>query len=103
MSKPLGQPPVQLKKSPLTPTVVIWGDAARSIDDTVSRPVIVPLDRSGVSRYSPCGFGAVTTYIAIGPADVHRRMRSYVTPGISCVGRAEAGGTKINPTTTAMR
>ena len=67
ISSPLGQPPVQLKKSPLTPTVVICGDAARSIDDTRSRPLIVPFESSGVSLYRPCGFGAVTTYMTTGP------------------------------------
>ena len=49
MSSPLGQPPVQWKKSPLTPTVVICGDASRSMDETVCRPMIVPFESSGVS------------------------------------------------------
>src|SRR3954465_15455391 len=41
--------------------------------------------------------------MTIGPAGVQRRIRSYVTPGISCVGRAEAAGTRTNATTTAKR
>jgi hypothetical protein len=36
-----------LKKSPLTPIVVIWAETRRSIDETVSRPVIVPFESSG--------------------------------------------------------
>ena len=47
MKRPLGQPPLQLKKSPFVPTVVICDETRRSIDDTVSRPVIVPFERSG--------------------------------------------------------
>src|SRR5262249_5637763 len=49
INSPLGQPPVQWKKSPLTPTVVICDDTSRSIADTVSRPMIVPFESSGVS------------------------------------------------------
>src|SRR5690349_6120409 len=49
ISNPLGQPPVQWKKSPLTPTVVICADASRSIAETVSRPMIVPFESSGIS------------------------------------------------------
>ena len=47
MSNPLGQPPSQLKKSPLTPIVVSCDETRRSIDDTVSRPVIVSFESSG--------------------------------------------------------
>src|SRR3954454_6704734 len=96
ISSPLGQPPVQLKKSPLTPTVVICGETARSIEETRSRPLIVPFESNGLSLYNPCGFGAVTTYIAIGPAGVQRRMRWYATPGISRVTAAGAGGASSN-------
>src|SRR6185503_18781419 len=38
-----------------------------------------------------------------GPAGVQRRIRSYVTPGISCVGRAEAAGARTNARMTAKR
>ena len=48
ISSPLGQPPSQLKKSPLTPIVVICDETCRSMDDTVSRPVIVPFESNGV-------------------------------------------------------
>src|SRR5205814_4604003 len=54
-------------------------------------------------RDSPCGFGALTTYIAGGPAAVQRRMRSYVTAGITCVARPAAGGVRINATRTAAK
>src|SRR5947208_1639930 len=103
MSSPLGQPPFQLKKSPLTPIVVICADASRSISETVSRPTIVPFESSGISLYSPWGFGAVTTYITIGPAVVQRKTRSYVTPGITCVGRPAAGGVRISATGAAAK
>src|SRR5437870_11359713 len=88
MSSPLGQPPIQLKKSPLTLIVVICGDTRRSIDDTVSRPVIVSFESDGVTLYSPPGFGAVTTYARTGPFSTRW---SYVTPGMICAGRAAAG------------
>ena len=45
---PLGQPPFQLKKSPLTPIVVMRGETSRSIEVTVSRPVIVPFESNAL-------------------------------------------------------
>src|SRR5215210_5228669 len=77
-------------------------DASRCIDDTVWRPVIVPFESSGVRLYRPPGFGALMTYIAIGPALVHCSVWSYVTPGITCVGRAAADGARISPKMTAV-
>src|SRR5207245_1867213 len=46
---------------PRTTIVVICAEALRSIDETVSRPTIVPFDSNGARLYSPPGFGAVTT------------------------------------------
>src|SRR5437763_15514298 len=95
--RPLGQPPTQLKKSPLTPIIVICDATRRSIDDTVSRPVIVSFDSNGVTLYKPPGFGAVTTYACTGPLSTRW---SYVTPGMICDGRASAAGARTSPRKT---
>src|SRR2546421_9009355 len=41
--------------------------------------------------------------MAWGPAAVQRRMRWYVTPGISWTGRPAAGGVRISATRTATK
>src|SRR3954465_10487183 len=41
--------------------------------------------------------------MTIGPAVVQRRTRSYATPGMSCVGRADAAGASTSETSTAKK
>ena len=67
ISTPLGCASFQLKRSPLTPTVVAVVARSFSMSVTRSLPTITPFESTGWSPQTPPGLGAVIRWITTGP------------------------------------
>ncbi len=99
---PLGAP-LTPNRSPLTPATVAPAEDRVSIAVRRSVPRIVSRPSTGFSCHRPPGRGTVRTFATTGPFVVNSRLRSYVRPGISSWGAADAGPTRTSASDAMTR